>query len=407
MSDTSLKYNFAETLNGTPSYCQRCTESDPVAYFFSNKLRLTPKLLAIYVLAWSIAINIFLPMLIMFMMPATYTNRGWIDYSRYFAGSGLIVFNLLIPPFIAGYYLWLTGPSQKLVFSVIENKNLQLDAKGKETLIRRLDSLFSKPWAWRVMILTLALFVTWYFTSWHSGLPQISNQANSIGTGKSFIGYLSGKIDIGVLSAIPWILFGAYWTIMIIIRGIQNIYSLWIIFRNTPMSIEPLHPDRCGGLRLLNSYVIRLSYLIGVAGFGLGLLVLASSWSEWTVGDLWIYFMIGLYIVLAPAFFFQSLGPAHQAMKASKDQYLDMISKRFQDIYSKINEYLKKDTSDSPTDNLKIQLEQLNELDILYKRTEAFPVWPLDTGSILRFARTIGISLAPTIVSIAVRIYVG
>lgn len=91
-------------------------------------------------------------------------------------------------------------------------------------------------------------------------------------------------------------------------------------------------------------------------------------------------------------------------MRASKEKYLHIISKKFQETYAQVGITVKSKSSDSSLAHLKSQLEQLEQLDILYKRTDAFPVWPLDLGSILRFSRAIALSLAPTVISIAIKI---
>lgn len=114
--------------------------------------------------------------------------------------------------------------------------------------------------------------------------------------------------------------------------------------------------------------------------------------------------MIGLYIVLAPLLFFRTLGSAHKAMRASKERYLDTISKKFQATYSQMNTFLNSDAFTSQPERLKTYLDQLQQLDTLHKRTDAFPIWPFDTGSLFRFLRAFSVSLAPALVSVAIKI---
>lgn len=84
-------------------------------------------------------------------------------------------------------------------------------------------------------------------------------------------------------------------------------------------------------------------------------------------------------------------------MKTAKEDLLTDISQRFQVDYAETVEGL--GSSNAEWDESVTRLENLHTL---YELTEQFPVWPLDTGTLSRFAATIIFPLLPVGAEIAV-----
>lgn len=263
-------------------------QSDPLACFLLDRLHLTPRTFALAMFGWAAVVNLALPTLIIGAMPQTYGEGGWYRYLLYLTASGIVVFNLLIPPVIGGYYLWLSRVPQELFPGLVATETLKLDSKQKLDLSSGLDTLFRQRWADKAAPVAILVFAMWYLTMFHFEAPRFGSIPFATATAESLMGSLENKIDVGILAAIPWMVVSVYWVAMIIVRGRQNIRGLSRAFR-APVIVEPLHPDKCGGLLIVNRYAIRLSYLIAACGFGLGLLALANSFRGWAPVDSWLF----------------------------------------------------------------------------------------------------------------------
>ena len=64
---------------------------------------------------------------------------------------------------------------------------------------------------------------------------------------------------------------------MLAIRGLITFVGLRRVFQVAEVSVQPLNPDKCGGLASLRDYALRLSYLIAALGLGIaGFLYITS-----------------------------------------------------------------------------------------------------------------------------------
>jgi hypothetical protein len=384
-------------------------QPDPVARFLTDKLHFTPRSFSFFMLGLGI-LMMALPTLIIAIMHDTYGYNGWYEYLLFLLRTSFLFTGLLLPPLIGGYYLWMSTVPHSLIHDVLQTGVLKLSTIQNIETKNRLEKIYSKNWSILAIIATFLLCFLYYYVMVYINsdsknfikLPVFTSDFFTAISDKIDISDLSGQLDIGAFTVIPWLIFGVYAIIMIFIRGCQNIIGLSLLFKNSDADIEPLHPDKCGGLNVINRYVLRLSYLIAGCGLGLGLFNLATSQLQSYKFGYFVYSMIALYIFIAPSFFFFSLGSAHKAMKTSKDHYLDIISKKYQVKYKYITTKIENYSTRQNLSKFKLQLEELEQLDIIYKRTDAFPVWPLDWGSLFRFSRAIAISLTPTIISIAI-----
>lgn len=379
-------------------------QSDPFARFLLDVVHLTPKGFALIALAWAAALHIVAPVAIMAAMPGTYGEDGWEKYLLYLAQTGLVALNLFICPVLVGFYLWVSRAPRGLFSQLFDSRVFKVDANQKLAMSKQLGTLYSQRWAGKAALLAVALFVMWYVSWFHFGAPRFGDVPIQSEAAKSLLGGFEGRVDVGQLAVSPGILVLIYFFIMLVLRAGQTIWGLYLTFRTVAVVVEPLHPDKCGGLRPVNRYAVTCSYLIAAGGFGLGLGAFSAAFRGGLSTEYWLYAMIGIYIILAPLVFFLTLGSAHEAMKASRDRYLDTISRRFQAIYAQVNDALKEDGLKSQSESLKSHADQLQQLDALYTRTGAFPVWPLDTASLRRFFGAVSISIVPSFISIGLRL---
>jgi hypothetical protein len=69
---------------------------------------------------------------------------------------------------------------------------------------------------------------------------------------------------------------GWYMVCQIVAREIVTIWGLRQVFRRFQVSLHPLHPDRCGGLRAINNYAVGFTYIVAIVGIGVGLMVYST-----------------------------------------------------------------------------------------------------------------------------------
>ena len=191
---------------------------------------------------------------------------------------------------------------------------------------------------------------------------------------------------------------GWYMLCQIVSQEAVTIWGLRQVFRRFEVSPYPLHPDRCGGLRAINNYAVGFTYVIAVAGVGVGLMAWVTLRREGRLSPdtaMWV----GIYVVLALICFFLPPWTAHKAMAEARDKLLSDISQQFQRDYAAATAGLAEDAVE-----LKGRVEKVQDLRTLYELTDAFPVWPFDTATLRRFAVTVAAPLTPVIVELAISI---
>ena len=173
----------------------------------------------------------------------------------------------------------------------------------------------------------------------------------------------------------------AYVTSMVIIRSIVNTLVFRELLRN--VNVNPMHPDRAGGLLPLGHYALRSTYVIALAGVVAAL----AEYSLYTRGTLftfhYFHIVILIYVIAAPLSFFAPLGTARNAMLNAKNQLLLKISKQFNADFSAAYKELEGSAAE-----LKATIDKVEQLQRIQALTISFPVWPFDIATLRRFSLT-------------------
>jgi hypothetical protein len=134
--------------------------------------------------------------------------------------------------------------------------------------------------------------------------------------------------------------------------------------------INPLAPDKCGGLKTLTSLSKYFMYMLfPFIFFYLSILLLEIDY------NFAIRIQFGFLIILAIVTFFLPLGSIHSAMRRSKILKLEEINVHFYTINKKINYSLKNKHYENSFVDLVASLEKLN---YLYNVTNKMPTWPFN-----------------------------
>jgi hypothetical protein len=155
--------------------------------------------------------------------------------------------------------------------------------------------------------------------------------------------------------------------------------GLNLFFAEFTVEIQPMHPDRAGGLRVLGNYVLTTGLLIAVVGLYFGMQLLRA---QTDVGVLSREFFLELatYLVLAPTTFFLPLLSVHTRMEEAKRKLMYEIAEQFDVEYRVLLEGLRRDT-------LKLDdVERLEAIQKIYRIADNAPDWPFNLGIISRFS---------------------
>lgn len=342
---------------------------DPVAFLLIEKLKLSPISFGL----WSFIITSLISLF-----------TAWISNTLWLPKDSVGLLNdpfpwvgTLFASIIWGYYLWsyysIIELLDKLGISDIIKTNPQEISK----IIRRIYCNDNRKYS--------ALFISIFFS--------ISGFLTQTGNENSWYG---SKLLPNVVST-AIILLGIYICSMLVFNLISNIWIFHQVLRNNNVKnnvkINPLHPDRCGGLRPLSDYSLNTTYLIAFFGVLVGVIILSTisnNQSNWHV-----YLLIPLYMILSVTCFFGPLWTAHSSMKNSKEELLNKIAEQFQTDYS--NTHL---TLDDDAEKLARKIKKIEQLEQFYNMTDAFPVWPFDVRNFRRYLLTLPSPVIPLLIPI-------
>ncbi|HBB32461.1 MAG TPA: hypothetical protein DDZ80_23165 [Cyanobacteria bacterium UBA8803] len=331
--------------------------SDPIASLLIEKLHLSP--LSFGLLSIAIATGLYL-------------LTGWISNTLWSKPGqiGLLqdwlpwVWVLFISPVVLGYYLW--------SFQALDNVIRDLEKFDVlETNQSEIGRIAIKPYDqnWRTFLaLGSAVSFSIFVLVTRSGLKNSWTN--------------SGILPILIVTIATFAM--VYMGSILVLNLITNVLVLHRILRKTELNVNPLHPDRCGGLRSLSDYSLKTTYLAAVLGIMVGFI--EYQFITQGVGRVYwfAHFIIPLHVILSIACFFGPLLAAHRGMRRAKEELLYEIAQQFQEDYSQIHASL---TGDAET--FKKGTEKIKELRAFYTLTEEFPVWPFDVQTFRRFLLTI------------------
>jgi hypothetical protein len=277
---------------------------------------------------------------------------------------------LLINPVVLGYYLWsfqaISGVIEDLEESdVVMTQQAEIDAIVLNPYYQKLHKYIALGCAIAYSIFVFisqpSLKNNWY------GAGVLPNLAVTIAT---FVGVYIGS--------------------MLVLTLVTNIRILHRIFEEKDLNINPLHPDRCGGLHSLSNYSLKTAYLAAVLGIMVGLIEYQFVTQGVAKVYWFVHLIIPIHIILSTACFYSPLLAAHRGMKKAKEELLHKIARQFHADYSQIHESLAGDA-----ETLKQGTEKIQGLRDFYKFTDEFPVWPFDVQTFRQFLLTVPAPLLP------------
>lgn len=278
----------------------------------------------------------------------------------------------LLNPVIFGYYLW----SFKAIYHLIQylDKTDIVDVSEEE--INFVLSPYQQKWR-KFLALGIAIaFGIWYF----SVQKNVHNWTGSDGGLPALTGAVNGAAIF-------------YSGTILVLTLISNVWVLHTLLGSKKLNINPLHPDRCGGLSPLSQYSLNTAYLVAI----FGMMITLSNYQFITQGisqKYWYFnLIIVIYIPLSLVCFFGPLLAARKGMKKAKEELLGEIAKQFQLDYRRAYTSLSGDA-----ELLKKESAKLQELRSLYTLTNEFPVWPFDVTTLRQYLLSVATPLFPLLI---------
>ena len=206
----------------------------------------------------------------------------------------------------------------------------------------------------------------------------------------------------------PVIFIVVYALIFVVIDLIIIARVLNILMGKSRVKIEPFHPDKAGGLGFIGRFTANLSYLIGVLGILLFSRILQNPQSLYDERSYVLLLGIGLYLVMAPIFFFLPLRMTHVAMVNFRNNLLGEIAHKIESAMQELGVFPRYAEDILSKDNPVLGAEQIKELTDKIEHFNGLrdfvknnvPTWPFNTGSLRKFYGIILAPLVPTILSI-------
>lgn len=345
--------------------------NDPLARYFIIQKKWTPIQLSFFAYIWAVGWSV----LIATKGQTLWTKAGYISLSQDFLYW--ITESTLIP-LLWGYYTWMIKAPLDVLNELATSKvyNPKKEDANKALMV------LNKPWITPASIFLSVGLGVLYFIQSKGVQPPYWFAIND---------FLLGTRTVLVIIPTSFVVF------TFIFRSVINIQ----IFRNTlnDLNIQPLHPDKSGGLRPLGKYALSASYTIALGGIAAGL----SEYYAWYHGVFFkaYFYHIGLviYIFLGPIGFFAPLWSAHKSMLLARNNLLLYISRQFSQDFSNAYNGIK-----GSSKILKDGIEKIEQTRRLHNIAVSFPVWPFDLDILRRFIFAMATPILPIITAIIVNL---
>ncbi len=166
-------------------------------------------------------------------------------------------------------------------------------------------------------------------------------------------------------------------------------WTMWItglyikrLAKEFEFTIQPGHPDHCGGLKVLGDFCLHMALPILVGAILLGLYGIVNILHRipfWTTFA--NVFLIAFVLPLATVAFFVPLWNIHRQMLHKRRVYEDEFSERIVRLEEKIRSALDK----GELDKAKSAKDEIEIVQVLYSDRIHYPAWPFDLGILLQF----------------------
>lgn len=266
-----------------------------------------------------------------------------------------------------------------------EREILDPESFSVADLVNRLQSRFDSRWAW----LASALLAIWFIVLWTASRLGLFDETLRV------IPYMSLRSSRWAFAWIlcfsvvgPHLFMSVVWRIMVCSHSLHQVFS-----QTEKIRLQPLHPDRCCGLRFVGDFTLVMSGF--VAFYPVFLALLAYFYPEFVATPQLqaglIYSGAVFYVGIASFVFLYPTHSAHALMAAEREDALYRLNRRFFKLYEDIFDRV--DRTGVDFERIAEQTSLLNSIREYYREVERRAVWPFDVGVVTQFMGVIGVPL--------------
>ena len=165
--------------------------------------------------------------------------------------------------------------------------------------------------------------------------------------------------------------------IIMIYKSILLIYFLRKLHKTFDFQVNPLHPDRSGGLKPLGDFCIAINYILFIFFIAIIAFYTFPQREELYTG---IYFGIPSYVFLATFLFVYPLWPVHDSMKEQKYDILVKLKEKLgPDFEEALDDLAERDMYES------LKTPRILKPERIYEMAEIMREWPFDVSGLLFF----------------------
>lgn len=199
-----------------------------------------------------------------------------------------------------------------------------------------------------------------------------------------------------ILAAFYWIFFfgNALWYLLAI--SLTVFPMLYKLGKRRAFVVVPIAPDREGGLSKVGEVALALTYLVAA---GMPQLI---TWVLFMGIDAQFIAGGSTYILLLVATFFGPLISVHGIMKRAREEEMERLARLFGAEYKDLKTVAASSScgpGESQSPGVQNTLSNLNNLDALYRRAEAMPVWPFNLSTLVKFLAVIVLPIGASLLT--------
>jgi len=165
--------------------------------------------------------------------------------------------------------------------------------------------------------------------------------------------------------------------VIILYKSILLIYFLRKLHKTFDFQVNPLHPDKSGGLKPLGDFCIAINYILFI--FFLAIIAFYAFPQSEELNSVF-YFGLPSYIFFATFLFVYPLWPVHDSMKEQKYEILGKLKEKLgPEYWEPLENLAEKDMYES------LQTSGILKPERIYEIADIMRVWPFDVSGLLLF----------------------
>jgi len=190
-----------------------------------------------------------------------------------------------------------------------------------------------------------------------------------------------------LLYARLWVCANYFLIFLLFYRSAVTALALYRI-TSLGLNVEPLHPDRAGGLGSLGALSMAVTYFLSLVMVFFALVAMFAETDQ----SLIYLSLLCAFALLTVTAFLASLSPAHGTMRRVKADALLRMEVLARRLYKRFLAY--STTGGEEVDPDRDLIEEINAVDQLYGVVQKMPVWPFDFTIAGRVATSVAVPVA-------------